>query len=210
VGGVVFTSSPRPIPSFRRLFAFSLGRKASSGGLFPVSPPRGCWVETRRRWVNDETGAPLGWDCGSQGGDSAAGGLNDQVLRQTHCSLADPDADSFQGGQGLTSSLSCVDLRRTRRRRRAEDCPPCQRWACERPARGRALGPPSAAERLHARFSEISFAKCGGAFADRGTHSRHCSRTVVCHNLTKHWPLRVLVKAALRTLTNMYRRIPLG
>ncbi len=46
------------------------------------------------------------------------------------------------------------------RRRLVEDNQPYQRWACERPARGRAACPLAAAERFHARFPEISFGKC--------------------------------------------------
>jgi len=46
------------------------------------------------------------------------------------------------------------------RRRLVEDNQPYQRWACERPARGRAACPQAAAERLLARFPEISFGIC--------------------------------------------------
>jgi hypothetical protein len=46
------------------------------------------------------------------------------------------------------------------RRRLVEDNQPYQRWACERPARGREACPQAAAECLHARFPEISFGKC--------------------------------------------------
>ncbi len=76
------------------------------------------------------------------------------AVRKTHFRLA---GCFFLEDRGLPSSLSCVELRRTRRRRLVEDN---QRWACERPARGRAACPQAAAERLHARFPEISFGKC--------------------------------------------------
>ena len=45
------------------------------------------------------------------------------------------------------------------RRRLAEDSQPYQRWACACPARGRALGPPSAVERGPMLFPEIRFGK---------------------------------------------------
>ncbi|MDI1312708.1 hypothetical protein [Prosthecobacter sp.] len=58
---------------------------------------------------------------------------------------------------GLPSSLSCVELQRTGRRRLAEDSQPYQRWGM--PTAGRAFGPPSAVERRHAPLSGNLFWK---------------------------------------------------
>ena len=71
------------------------------------------------------------------------GGERDIAVRKTHFRLA---GCFLIADHGL-------------RRRLAEDSQPYQRRACERPARGRAACPQAAAERLHARFPEISFGK---------------------------------------------------
>jgi hypothetical protein len=56
------------------------------------------------------------------------------------------------------------------RSRLAEDSQPYLRWAYERPARGWAACPQAAAERLHARFPEIRFAKRFGAMSHSLRH----------------------------------------
>lgn len=199
-------SVSRFISRFRRLFAVSLGRAPGSGCSFPVSAPRG-------PLGGNDVGAgammrqarPWGGTAGHGG--AAAGGLNDQwfakliapwrimtpiLSNEVMGFLLHSPASSYEGhvgGGGL----------RTAR-------PTSAGYASARREVGRLvlLAPPSGST-LPFR---TSVSQNAGAFADRGTHRWHGTRRTACHTLTLHWPPRVLLKAALRTLTNMYRRLP--